>query len=73
VRIDLSQSLIKLPSEEFICIFGSEDKMTPQEILLKKLPEKLHDNVKVIDEGEHDIANSHTKKLIDEITSYTNS
>lgn len=71
VRIDLSDELLKLSEREFICIFGSDDTATPSNLLLQKLDKSnTAKMIKIIDGGGHDIANTHTKELIELINDF---
>lgn len=71
VRVDLSGELSMFPRGDFVCIFGSDDTATPPNLLLKK--NKNSDAIKmiqIIDGGGHDIANTHTKELINLINDF---
>lgn len=69
VGIDLSLELQKLNPADFKIIFGELDTATPPSVLLQKAP-MLRDNVVILANGTHDIANTNTQELIAEIEKF---
>lgn len=71
VGIDLSEKLKILDTNDFIIIFGEKDTATPPQILLNKVP-KLSNNFIILKNGTHDIANTNTFELLNEIVKFVN-
>lgn len=69
VGIDMSEKLKALDKNDFIIIFGEKDTATPPWLLLNTIPE-IQNNVIIVQNGTHDIANTHTQKLIKEIVTF---
>jgi pimeloyl-ACP methyl ester carboxylesterase len=71
VCVDLSDELSLLSMGDFVCIFGSDDTATPSNLLLKKISNgNVIKMIKIIDSGRHDIANTHTKELVNLIRNF---
>ncbi|MBP3346563.1 MAG: alpha/beta hydrolase [Alphaproteobacteria bacterium] len=71
VGIDMSAELKKLSTDDFKIIFGEKDTATPPQILLDKIP-NIDKNIVILRDGTHDIANTNTNELINEIVKFTN-
>ena len=70
VRLDLTKELENIPVKELIIIFGSTDVMVNPHKLYSALSDDYKDRVKMIEDGGHDIANTHPKVLLKEIKSF---
>lgn len=64
---DLRKELVALP-EKVLLIYGENDTATPPALIETSI---AHHEVHILENGGHDIANSHTKELIDLIFFYT--
>ena len=71
VSIDLSEKLKLIKPSDFKIIFGEKDTATPPQVLLDKVPE-LKNNIAILANGTHDIANTNTTELVNEIAKFTN-
>lgn len=71
VGLDLSEQLKLLNRNDFKIVFGENDTATPPDVLLKKVPE-LSKNIVILPKGTHDIANTNTDELVNEIIKFTN-
>ena len=71
VSIDLSEKLKLIKPSDFKIIFGEKDTATPPQVLLDKVPE-LNNNIAILANGTHDIANTDTAELVNEIAKFTN-
>ena len=67
VTVDLRKELLDL-SEPITLIYGGKDTATPP-FLVKEVITKtpVKHNIEIISDGGHDIANSHTSKLVESI------
>jgi pimeloyl-ACP methyl ester carboxylesterase len=73
VKVDLTNELDKIPPDELLMIFGSNDTATPPSLLKDKLKNtKLLKRIKVIGGGTHDIANSHIPTIMYHIKNFKN-
>lgn len=64
VRVNMLSELLTMPLEDFLIIYGSEDNMVNPDLVLSTVNNELRERIKVIQGGSHDIANTHTKKLV---------
>lgn len=72
VKENTSNYLNFISKKEFILIFGSNDTATPLSELSKFINiNEFIGNLQVIDGGGHDIANSHTVELVEQILNFT--
>lgn len=69
VNIDLSDKLSLLNKSEYRLVFGENDTATPPNTLLEKNNDII-DNVDILKNGTHDIANTNTEELIGCIDDY---
>lgn len=65
VRKDLKDDVLKIPQEDLLIIYGEKDDMVKPQEVIEFLPDDYKKRVKVIKNGDHNIAKSHPKKIID--------
>ena len=71
VSLDLRDDLLKV-SDTLVLIYGEQDSATPPEPVKDLLvSRKSHHQLRVIDGGGHDIANTHTDELVSTIVNLT--
>lgn len=64
VKIDLSEVLKKMNPDLVLIIFGSKDTATPPNILLSRVKgSSTEDRIVILENGSHDIANSHFSEI----------
>ncbi len=64
VRENLLKEVNKVDPSKITIIYGEEDQMIQAKFVLKHLNSKIAKKVFLIKNGGHDIANSHTKELL---------
>ena len=72
VRIELLDSLTKIKPEILNIIYGSNDDMVNPNHVIESVQYNYKKCIKVIEDGNHDIANTHTEKLVKIINKITN-
>ncbi|MCH5166831.1 MAG: alpha/beta hydrolase [Erysipelotrichales bacterium] len=65
VRIELIDEIEKIDPNRLKIIYGTEDKMVNPRLVESKVLDKYKKCIYFIEGGGHDIANTHTKELID--------
>ncbi|MBP6912685.1 MAG: alpha/beta fold hydrolase [Candidatus Pacebacteria bacterium] len=72
VKVKCGQELKKIRPEQILLLFGSKDTATPPELLEKVIAgnQELLNRVVVILGGGHDIANTHTEELVENIKKF---
>lgn len=70
VRLDLTKEVESIPKEELAIIYGDVDNMVNPNKLQETIDEKYKERIILIKGGGHDIANTHTEKLIEEIKKF---
>lgn len=68
VREELIDELEKFEKSDFLIIYGDKDNMVDPERLKNTIDRKFLDRIHFIKDAGHDIANTHTKELINLIT-----
>ncbi len=64
VKIDLSQELKKIPQEEILLIFGTNDTITPVKTLLDRIGDSvLKDRIITLQNGNHNIIETHSEEI----------
>lgn len=71
VRDNLIEELNKLNKSDFIIIYGKRDTMVDPINLYKIIDKTKKNNINFIEDGSHDIANTHTNEVIELIVKYT--
>lgn len=64
VREELISELEKFNSNDYLIIYGEKDNMVDPNRMINESNQKIKKKIKVIHNGDHDIANTHTKELI---------
>ena len=70
VRIELADILKEFNIEDYIIIYGEKDDMVDPDRMLKLANSNIKNRIHLITGGGHDIANTHTKQLVDIINEY---
>ncbi|MCT4611741.1 MAG: alpha/beta hydrolase [Clostridia bacterium] len=71
VRVDMSKSLLAVNPEEVKLIFGSDDHMVPPKLIEEKIGDApVKSQITIIQDGKHDIANTHTEEVVSLIDEY---
>lgn len=70
VRVDTMKDLQQIEKEKLIIIYGDQDNMVNPHKLYELSDENIKKRIKFIKNGGHDIANSHTERLIDIIDEF---
>ncbi len=70
VRIELADILKEFNIEDYIIIYGEKDDMVDPDRMLKLANSNIKNRIHLITGGGHDIANTHTKELVDIINEY---
>lgn len=70
VRIELADTLKDFNIEDYIIIYGEKDNMVDPNRMLKLANSNIKNRIHLITGGGHDIANTHTKELVDIINEY---
>lgn len=70
VRIELADTLKDFNIEDYIIIYGENDNMVDPDRMLKLANPNIKNRIHLITGGGHDIANTHTKELVDIINEY---
>lgn len=64
VKIDLSENIKQVNPDDVLLIFGANDTATPPSVLLDRLSmTPLKDRIKIIEGGNHNIAQTHFKEI----------
>ena len=71
VRVELAETMEMFEPEKFIIIYGENDDMVDPNRMLSIVNPKIKKRIHLIVGGSHDIANTHTKELLDIIIDYT--
>lgn len=71
VRVELIDKLEQIDSNKYIIIYGREDDMVDPNRMMNTVSDKVKKNIYFINGGGHDIANTHTKELVDIIEKFT--
>lgn len=68
VKVDLSKDILELDEKGVLCIFGENDTATPPNKLREKFGNNsLINRIRVIHNGGHDIANTHSQIILKHI------
>lgn len=70
VRVNLLDELETLNPSDFKIIYGSNDEMVNPNQVIQELNDLFKTRISIINEGKHDIANTHTKELINIINNF---
>lgn len=70
VRIELADILKEFNIEDYIIIYGEKDDMVDPDRMLKLANSNIKNRIHLITGGGHDIANTHTKQLVNIINEY---
>lgn len=70
VREELINELKLFNSNDYIIVYGENDNMVDPNRVIGEVNQKIKKRIKVIKNGGHDIANSHTKELTDIMLNY---
>lgn len=68
VRDELIGELEEFNSNDYLIIYGEKDNMVDPNRMINESNQKIKKKIKVIQNGGHDIANTHTKELINIIS-----
>lgn len=71
VRVEITDYLEKMNPNEFIIIYGDRDNMVNPNKMLSIVSNTVKRRIKFIKNGEHDIANTHTKEVVNIIKDFT--
>lgn len=71
VRLDLTKELENIKPEDLLIIFGENDNMVNPTLLKKNIAQKYKKIIIMLQNGGHDIANTHTNELISEIEKWS--
>ena len=72
VRVEIMDELEKMDKDQFIIIYGSLDNMVDPNRMMNSVSKEVLERIKIIQNGSHDIANTHTEELIQLINEFTN-
>lgn len=65
VRIDLRNSVIKIPSNKLLIIYGDKDTMVNPQGVIDFFDEEYKSRVKLIKDGGHNIGGTNPKEVVD--------
>ena len=65
VRVDLTDQLINIKPYNLKIIYGSEDNMVNPSKVIESVPKEYKKRIFMIPGGDHDIANTHAKEILD--------
>ena len=71
VRIKMLDELELFNPKDFQLIYGSKDDMVNPNKVLSTVNSNFKERIAIINGGGHDIANTHTKDVIDIINNFT--
>ena len=72
VRVETMGNLQQIEKDNFIIIYGDQDNMVNPHRLYELSNEDIKKRIKFIKNGGHDIANTHTKELVDIVDEFIN-
>ncbi len=72
VRIETMEDLQSIKNENFIIIYGEQDDMVNPHKLYELSSQDIRERIKFIKNGGHDIANTHTKQILEIIDEFVN-
>ena len=72
VRVETMENLQQIEKDNFIIIYGDQDNMVNPHRLYELSNEDIKKRIKFIKNGGHDIANTHTKELVDIVDEFIN-
>lgn len=64
VRIDLKDSLLKIPNDKVLIIYGEKDDMVNPKAVIEYLPDNYKQRVKMIFDGDHNIGQTHYQEIV---------
>lgn len=64
VRVELIDTIKSFNTDDYIIIYGKDDNMVNPNRVLKEVNSNIKKRIHLIQGGRHDIANTHTKELI---------
>ena len=70
VRVELIDTLKEIDTKDYIIIYGEKDNMVDPNRMINSVDSNIKERIHVIPNGGHDIANTHTKEIIDIINEY---
>lgn len=73
VRVEIISYLEEIKDTDFIIIYGSQDKMVDPNRMINEVSDRTRKRIKFIQDGGHDIANTHTRELVKIINNYVDS
>ena len=71
VRVELADELKTIEPNDFIIIYGDKDTMVDPNRMMGLVSEDIKNRIFFIPDGGHDIATTHTMKLVNIIKDYT--
>lgn len=72
VRVNMLPVIEEMNASDFKIIYGSEDTMVNPSLVIQTVNEELKSRISVIEGGGHNIATTHTDKLVDIINEFVN-
>ena len=72
VRVEIIKDLEEIDANQYVIIYGSEDTMVDPKRMMNFVNKTVLDRIKVIPNGSHDIANTHTDEVMKYIKEFTN-
>ncbi len=70
VRVELADTLKEFNPRDYILIYGDKDTMVDPNRMLNIVDPSIKERIHLIENGGHDIANTHTKEVIDIINEF---